>query len=103
LQSKFRDFFERSNPHEPDTRDTEIPCLTERFILGGKSANNMSKEELRRAVFELMSLTFIECGDDVWLNKGRCESYFFSSRSDTDSDNLYCPNLERVRKLSCHS
>src|SRR2546428_11805946 len=33
LQSKFRDFFERSNPREPDTWDPEILCLTERLIL----------------------------------------------------------------------
>jgi len=60
LQSRFQDFFERSNPHEPDTWDPEIPCLTERFILDVMSANNMSKEEMSRAVIELMSLTFIE-------------------------------------------
>jgi hypothetical protein len=36
LQSNFRDFFEWSNPCEPDKWDLEIPCLTERFILNGK-------------------------------------------------------------------
>jgi hypothetical protein len=60
LQSKFRDFFELSDPLKSDTWDPEILCLTERLILGGKSADNTSKEELRRAAFELMSLTFIE-------------------------------------------
>lgn len=60
LQSRFRDFFERSNPQEPDTWEPEILCLTERLILDGKSVDDASKEELRRAVFELMSLAFIE-------------------------------------------
>jgi hypothetical protein len=60
LQSKFRDFLERSNPGEPDTWDPEILCLTERLILDGRSAENASNEEMRRALFELMSLTFIE-------------------------------------------
>jgi hypothetical protein len=60
LQSRFRDFFERSNPHEPETWDTELLLLTERLILDGKSANNASNEEMSKAVFELMSLTFIE-------------------------------------------
>jgi hypothetical protein len=60
LQSRFRDFFERSNPQEPDTWDPEILCLTKRLILDGKSADGASKEELRRAVLELMSLAFIE-------------------------------------------
>jgi len=60
LQSKFRDFFERSDPLKHDTWDPEILCLTERLILDGKNADNASKEELSRAAFELMSLTFIE-------------------------------------------
>jgi hypothetical protein len=60
LQSKFRDFFERSDPRKPDTWDPEILCLTERFILDGKSADNATSEEMSRAVFELMSMTFIE-------------------------------------------
>jgi hypothetical protein len=60
LQSKFRDFFELSDPLKPDTWDPEILCLTERLILDGKSADNTSKEESRRAALELMSLTFIE-------------------------------------------
>lgn len=60
LQSKFRDFFERSNPHEPDMWDPEILYLTERLILDGKSADNATNEEMSRAVFELMSLTHIE-------------------------------------------
>jgi hypothetical protein len=60
LQSRFRDFFERSDPLKPATWDAEILCLTERLILDGKSADNVSKEELSRAAFELMSLTFIE-------------------------------------------
>jgi hypothetical protein len=60
LQSKLRDFFERSNPLEPDTWDTEILCLTEGLILDGKSADNTTNEEMSRALFELMSLTFIE-------------------------------------------
>jgi len=60
LQSRFRDFFERSNPQEPDTWEPEILCLTERLILDGKSVDDASREELRRAVFELMSLAFIE-------------------------------------------
>src|SRR5262245_45321431 len=60
LQSKFRDFFERSDPLKHDTWDPEVLCLTERLILDGKSADNASKEEVSRALFELMSLTFIE-------------------------------------------
>jgi hypothetical protein len=60
LQSKFRDFFERSNPREPDTWDPEILCLTERLILDGKSAYNATNEEMNQALFELMSLTYIE-------------------------------------------
>ena len=60
LQSKLRDFFERSNPLESDTWDTEILCLTEGLILDGKSADNTTNEEMSRALFELMSLTFIE-------------------------------------------
>lgn len=60
LQSKFRDFLERSNPGEPDTWDPEILCLTERLILDGKSADNATSEEMSRALFELMSLTYIE-------------------------------------------
>jgi len=60
LQSKCRDFLERSNPLEPDTWDPEILCLTERLILDGKSADNATNEEMSRALFELMSLTFIE-------------------------------------------
>jgi len=42
LQSKFRDFFEQSNPREPDTWDPEILCLTERLSLDGKSAEDRS-------------------------------------------------------------
>jgi len=60
VQSKLRDFNERSNPREPDTWDPEIICLTERLILEGKSVNNVTNEELSQALFELMSLTFIE-------------------------------------------
>ena len=60
LQSKFRDFFEQSNPREPDTWDSEILLLTERLILDGKSAHNATNEEMGQALFELMSLTFIE-------------------------------------------
>jgi len=60
LQSKFRDFLERSNPREPDTWDPEILCLTERLILDGKNAGNVTKDEMSRALLELMSLTFIE-------------------------------------------
>jgi hypothetical protein len=60
LQSKFRDFFERSDPRKPDTWDPEILCLTERLILDGRSADNATAEEMSHAVFELMSMTFIE-------------------------------------------
>jgi hypothetical protein len=60
LQSRFRDFFERSNPHQPETWDAELLLLTERLILDGKTADNTSNEEMSKAVFELMSLTFIE-------------------------------------------
>jgi hypothetical protein len=60
LQSKFRDFFERSDPRKPDTWDPEILCLTERLILDGRSADNATSEEMSHAVFELMSMTFIE-------------------------------------------
>jgi len=60
LQSKFRDFFERSDPRKPDTWDPDILCLTERLILDGRSAANATNEELSRAVFELMSMTFVE-------------------------------------------
>jgi hypothetical protein len=60
LQSKFRDFLERSSPREPDTWDPEILCLTERLILDGKSAENATNDEMRRALFELMSLTYME-------------------------------------------
>ncbi len=60
LQSKFRDFLERSDPLKPDTWDPEILLLTERLILDGKSADNATSEEMRQALFELMSLTFIE-------------------------------------------
>jgi hypothetical protein len=60
LQSKFRDFLEQSNPSEPDTWDIDILCLTERLILDGKSADNATKDEMRRSVFELMSLTYLE-------------------------------------------
>jgi hypothetical protein len=60
LQSKFRDFFEQSDPLKPGAWDTEILCLTERLILDGKSADNTTNEEISRALFELMSLTFIE-------------------------------------------
>lgn len=52
LQSRFRDFFERSNPREPDTWDPEILLLTERLILDGKSADNATNEEMNRAVME---------------------------------------------------
>jgi hypothetical protein len=65
LQSKLRDFFEQSNPLEPDTWDPEILRLTERLIIDGKSADNTTNEEISRALFELMSLTFIECSDDA--------------------------------------
>jgi hypothetical protein len=60
LQSKFRDFLERSNPLEPESWDPEILCLTETLILDGKSADNVTKEEMSRALFELMSLTYTE-------------------------------------------
>jgi hypothetical protein len=60
LQSKFRDFLEQSDPYEPDTWDIDILCLTERLTLDGKSANNATNEEMRRAVFELMSLAYLE-------------------------------------------
>jgi hypothetical protein len=60
LMDKLRDFYERSGPREPDTWDPEILCLTERFILDGKSADNMTNEEMGRALFELMSVTFLE-------------------------------------------
>ena len=60
LQSKVRDFFEQPDPLEPETWDPEILCLTERLILDGKRADNMTNEEISRALFELMSLTFIE-------------------------------------------
>ena len=60
LQSKLRDFFEQSDPLMPDTWDPEILCLTEWLILGGKSADKTTNEELSRALFELMRLTFIE-------------------------------------------
>jgi hypothetical protein len=60
LQFKFRDFYELSNPREPDTWDSEILLLTERLILDGKSACNATNEEMSLALFELMSLTFIE-------------------------------------------
>jgi hypothetical protein len=60
LQSKFRDFFEQSDPLKPDTWDPQILCLTERLILDGKSADNTTNEEISRALFELMSLTYIE-------------------------------------------
>ncbi len=58
--AKFRDFLEQSNPLEPDTWDPDILCLTERLILDGRSADNATKEEMRRALFELMSLTYME-------------------------------------------
>jgi hypothetical protein len=60
LQSKFRDFLERSSPQEPDTWDPEILCLTERLILDGKSAEDATNDEMCRALFELMSLTYME-------------------------------------------
>jgi hypothetical protein len=60
LQSKFRDFLEQSNPQEPDTWDPEILCLTERLMLDGKSAENATNEEMGRALFELMSLAYLE-------------------------------------------
>ena len=40
--------------------DPEILCLTERLILDGKSIGNVTNEEMSQALFELMSLTFIE-------------------------------------------
>ena len=60
LMDQCRDFYERSDPRKPDTWDPEILCLTERLILDGKSADNMTNEEMSRALFELMSLTFLE-------------------------------------------
>ncbi len=60
LQSGFRDFLERSNPQEPETWDPEILLLTERLVLDGKSADIMTKEEMRKGLLELMSLIYIE-------------------------------------------
>ena len=60
LQAKFRDFVEQSDPHVPDTWDPEVLCLTERLMLDGRSADSATGEEMSRAVFELMSLTFLE-------------------------------------------
>lgn len=60
LQGKFRDFMERSNPQEPNTWDPEILLLTERLILDGKSADQSTKEEMSRALFDLMSITYTE-------------------------------------------
>ncbi|HEY6380261.1 MAG TPA: hypothetical protein VIY07_00465 [Pseudolabrys sp.] len=60
MQSKLRDFFEQSDPLKPGAWDPEILCLTERLILDGKSVDNTTNEEISRALFELMSLTFIE-------------------------------------------
>jgi hypothetical protein len=60
LQCKFRDFLEQSNPLAPDTWDPEILCLTERLILDGRNAANVTNEEMSRALFELMSMTYIE-------------------------------------------
>ena len=60
LQAKFRDFMEQSDPRVPDTWDPDVLCLTERLILDGRSADSATGEEMRRAVFELMSLTFLE-------------------------------------------
>ncbi len=60
LQAKFREFVEQSDPRAPDTWDPEVLCLTERLILDGRSADNATGEEMSRAVFELMSLTFLE-------------------------------------------
>ena len=60
LQCKLRDFFDNSVPQKPDTWDSEILLLTERLILDGKSACNATNEEMSRALFELMSMTFLE-------------------------------------------
>lgn len=60
VQTKFRDFMEQSNLHDPASWDAEILCLTERLMLDGRSANNATKEEMGRAVLELMSLAFHE-------------------------------------------
>jgi hypothetical protein len=60
LQAKFRDFMEQSDPHLPDTWDPDILCLTERLMLDGRSADSATGGEMSRAVFELMSLTFLE-------------------------------------------
>ncbi|MGH9937820.1 MAG: hypothetical protein ACREAM_16365 [Blastocatellia bacterium] len=59
-ENAHRDFLERSNPLEPDTWDPDILLLTEQLILDGKSADNVTKEELRQALLELMSLAYIE-------------------------------------------
>jgi hypothetical protein len=60
LQAKLRDFMEQSDPQLPDTWDADILCLTERLILDGRSADTATGAEMSRAVFELMSLTFLE-------------------------------------------
>ena len=60
LQTKFRDFLEQSDPRTPETWDAEVLCLTERLMLDGRSAESATGEEMNRAVFELMSLTFLE-------------------------------------------
>lgn len=58
--NKCRDFYEQSDPREPDTWDPEILCLTERLMLDGKSLDGATKEEASQALRELMSLTFLE-------------------------------------------
>jgi hypothetical protein len=60
LQSQFRDFLEQSNPLAPDTWNPEILFLTERLILDGRCADNVTNEKMCRSLFELMSLTYIE-------------------------------------------
>jgi hypothetical protein len=62
LQSKFRDFFERSNPRQPDTWDPEILYLTERLVLDGESAGNATNKEMSRAAFELINYRQLEAG-----------------------------------------
>jgi len=60
LTREERERVKRSNPLEPDTWDPDILLLTEQLILDGKSADNATKEELRQALMELMSLVYIE-------------------------------------------
>ena len=60
LQSKFRDFLEKSNPRETETWDPEILLLTEWLVLDGKGADSVTKEEKNRALNEMMSLVYIE-------------------------------------------